>query len=532
MAINVISADTSTTIVASKGGDTWVVKAGVYVTTAGDAIDGTGTGTGKTFAIYGNLISESSGIRLGDFATGSGGSNRVDIAATGSVVAKNYGIYSIGGNFMLTNEGSISSGMDAIFAAGGQNRIVNRGAMDGLRGIQAGGGDNTVNNSGSILAINTAIWVMGGSSLIDNSGSLTSSNSQGITADDGSNVISNTGSISAGNGIVATGSGDWIGNSGTVSAANYGILASGSDAVINNSGGILAEARGVWGNGNAEITNTGTITAGTGIWLTGGGNFVSNLGNVSGTSNAVRAYGTGNFVHNGGTLSASSANADDFTSSAVGFDSQAGEINKLVNDGKVIGYNAVLSGGGNETIVNRGVMSGEVALGLGNDVFKGRHGVLDGGLHGGGGNDLLIGGSGGDSIFGDTGSDTLKGFDGDDTLTGGSGRDIMAGGAGADVFDFNKVSDSAVGASRDRITDFDRGEDMIDLSTIDASTAAAGNQAFTFIGGAFSGTAGELNAVMSSGNTIVSGDVDGDAVADFQVLVIGVSGMNAADFVL
>jgi len=69
------------------------------------------------------------------------------------------------------------------------------------------------------------------------------------------------------------------------------------------------------------------------------------------------------------------------------------------------------------------------------------------------------------------------------------------------------------------ITDFHRSEiDVIDLSTIDADTTWSGNQSFTYIGGnAFSGEAGELN--FRSG--IISGDVNGDGYADFQIRVNG-----------
>ena len=99
----------------------------------------------------------------------------------------------------------------------------------------------------------------------------------------------------------------------------------------------------------------------------------------------------------------------------------------------------------------------------------------------------------------------------------------MTGGAGADIFLFNNRTESVVGASRDRITDFDAGTsgtsvDRIDLRPIDARTNVAGNQAFTFIGtSVFSGISGQLRIALSGSTTIVSGDVNGDSVADFQI---------------
>ena len=58
----------------------------------------------------------------------------------------------------------------------------------------------------------------------------------------------------------------------------------------------------------------------------------------------------------------------------------------------------------------------------------------------------------------------LTGSDGvDDTLTGGAGDDTMTGGTGADTFVFKEDS------GKDTITDFDTGNDKIDLSGFDAA---------------------------------------------------------------
>jgi hypothetical protein len=84
-------------------------------------------------------------------------------------------------------------------------------------------------------------------------------------------------------------------------------------------------------------------------------------------------------------------------------------------------------------------------------------------------------------------------------------------------------TESVVGTSRDQITDFNAGSpgsyvDCIDLRPIDARTNATGNQAFTFIGtSTFSGVSGQLRIARSGSTTIVSGDVNGDSLADFQI---------------
>ena len=85
----------------------------------------------------------------------------------------------------------------------------------------------------------------------------------------------------------------------------------------------------------------------------------------------------------------------------------------------------------------------------------------------------------------------------------------------------------------DEMMDFARGVDKIDLSAIDASTVAAGDQAFRMIGTkAFSKKAGELQVKAYGDGVVVAGDVNGDGVADFSVWVHGVSKLAASDFVL
>ena len=189
--------------------------------------------------------------------------------------------------------------------------------------------------------------------------------------------------------------------------------------------------------------------------------------------------------------------------------------------------------------------------GDGNDLLVGGDGIDT--LRGGNGNDILSGGAGADTLIGNAGADKLKGGadndrlsggSGNDTLIGGLGNDILIGGAGSDIltgkdgadeFKFKDIADSKPGgSSRDIITDFVSGEDKINVSLIDATSQPA-DQAFTFIGQTgFSGTEGELrfNQNMQKGFTIVSGDVDGDGVADFQIQLNGIVDLLQSDFIL
>ncbi|HEV2747592.1 MAG TPA: calcium-binding protein [Allosphingosinicella sp.] len=170
-------------------------------------------------------------------------------------------------------------------------------------------------------------------------------------------------------------------------------------------------------------------------------------------------------------------------------------------------------------------------------------------LAGWAGSDTLVGGRGNDTLLGD-GEITMSGDEpaggtivilqkgsddpaGDDVLTGGRGADALSGGAGADTFVYTGILDSRVGRP-DRIRDFDGAEgDRIDLAAIDADRGSAGDQAFSFIGTAgFSGAAGELRAEDADDGMHLFGDVNGDAIADFEILVRGDEPIVAADLVL
>ena len=164
----------------------------------------------------------------------------------------------------------------------------------------------------------------------------------------------------------------------------------------------------------------------------------------------------------------------------------------------------------------------------GNDILNGADGNDT--ISGLAGNDALSGFAGADYLSGDAGNDQLNGGAGNDTLLGGAGRDELTGGTDSDFFRFDALSDSAVGGNRDLIVDFNRGQgDRIDLALIDANTALAGDQAFTFIGtAAFGRVAGQLR--FSGG--LLQVDVNGDGRTDMDIAVQGVSSLLATDLVL
>lgn len=142
----------------------------------------------------------------------------------------------------------------------------------------------------------------------------------------------------------------------------------------------------------------------------------------------------------------------------------------------------------------------------------------------------ITGNARGNHLAGKGGRDRINGGEGDDRLTGGMGRDTLTGGDDEDTFVFTSIEESKAGKSyRDVILDFERGQDKIDLSAIDASSASSKNNTFEFIGWhGYSDHARELR--VSKG--IISGDVDGDGKSDFQIALGERMTLSAEDFVL
>ena len=195
------------------------------------------------------------------------------------------------------------------------------------------------------------------------------------------------------------------------------------------------------------------------------------------------------------------------------------------NDILLGGLGADLANFQGTTAVHASLETG-IATGQGTDTLSGiEH------LSGSDGNDTLVGNSADNILSGSDGNDQLWGMGGTDRLIGGAGTDTLRGGANdfaADAFVFNSVSESAVGAARDTIFDFAAGRDHIDVRGIDANTATAGDQAFTF-----SGTTAAANSVWyqnSGANILVRGDNNGDGQADFEIQVNDTSSLTANDF--
>ncbi|GHC53295.1 calcium-binding protein [Neogemmobacter tilapiae] len=185
---------------------------------------------------------------------------------------------------------------------------------------------------------------------------------------------------------------------------------------------------------------------------------------------------------------------------------------------------------------------------FGTDVIVGFEGA-----GGGNGHDTLSGTRGDNVLSGNEGNDFLVGRGGDDQLLAGAGRDTLIGGVGgdalsltesiqsSDIVRFLSMGDSGVGMRNgvvDRIYGFAAGgtplHDKIDLRALDAIAATAKNDAFLFRDtGPFTSAKGEIRyEVSSAGNILVHVDTDGDAAAEMNFWVMGVTVLTSADFML
>ncbi|WP_339495738.1 calcium-binding protein, partial [Pseudomonas sp. RA_105y_Pfl2_P56] len=132
------------------------------------------------------------------------------------------------------------------------------------------------------------------------------------------------------------------------------------------------------------------------------------------------------------------------------------------------------------------------------------------------------------TLTGNDGDNLLNGGAGNDILIGGLGTDTLTGGSGADTFVFNAWNETGTGNLRDVITDFNSLQgDKIDLTKFDANLLDASFNGFSFIGAADFTGAGQLRFV----DHMLSGNVSGNAGADFEIQLVGVNSFSANDLV-
>ena len=165
-------------------------------------------------------------------------------------------------------------------------------------------------------------------------------------------------------------------------------------------------------------------------------------------------------------------------------------------------YDYIFGGSGNDSI-NAGSGPDRVIGGSGDDTILGGRGADI--LLGGSGDDSIDGGDGNDVIFGDDGNDTITGGAGNDTIRGYAGDDLLTGGEGNDTFVFRD------GSGSDTITDFDFGNDLIDLTLV-SNAIQFSDLTISDItdnsGVTITFTAGDGNDTVESTITLLGNDLD------------------------
>jgi Ca2+-binding RTX toxin-like protein len=425
-------------------------------------------------AVYGNLANV---LLYGDNNVVTiGATGRVATFATASYVGN---IILEGNNATVINHGTLSGGTGVVFREGLNGRVENTGRMTGFVGITFSnmelGSQNEVINSGYIYGSDYAVTVGIGvgfqTTEIINSGIL----GGGIAAVAGSeyaDTVRNSGTI-IGDVMLYGGDDTFDGRGGTVQGLVLG--GTGDDTyIIDDAGIVLIE---YYGEGTDQVLSSQSWS------LSFGFEHLALLGSL-----AIDGRG------NAGANSITGNDAD----------------NRLAGEA---GNDNLFASGGNDLLLG----------GDGRDLLWG--GTEDDRLHGGTGNDTLRGEDDDDILIGNAGNDVLIGGDGEDTLFGDAGRDTLTGGADADVFRFVKAAHSPNNANADRITDFVRGEDLIDLSGLNATPVFIGSSGF-------SGTGAEVRIAASGPNRLVMVDMDGDGSADMKIIVIGSAGLESHDFIL
>lgn len=407
------------------------------------------------------------------------------ISATGSIVARignsgtvmaETGLKAVStSGVILRNSGTVEAVFTALVAEGPDLHVVNRGTASGLTGLSALGTADIL-NTGQLLGTEKGVSVFG-SGVLRNSGTILGGTEFGVLLNTASFRIENGGEISGEVGV----------------QAGFGLTGATGALVLRNSGNIAGDTAGLLlSDVTLALWNEGTITGGglAGIVTDATTRIVNHgmIGAAPGTTAVAEAILTG-------------AGAD-----------------ILRNFGTVSGR--VQLGEGADILINRALIEGDVRLGGGDDRYDGRRGLIESTVNGEAGNDVMIGGSDEETLFGGADNDLISGGGGNDRLIGAFGRDTMTGDAGADDFVLNLAGDSPT-ATPDTITDFVAGTDDFDLRALGAGGSFIGSGAFTSL-------ARQVRYVQATGR--LEGDVNGDGLADWAMLITNRPVLTAADF--
>lgn len=283
-----------------------------------------------------------------------------------------------------------------------------------------------------------------------------------------------------------------------------------------------------------------------------GYNFYLGLGNDTLNASGQRDY----YYDEGGNDTINMSGGDDVVFAGPGDDIINGGSH-MGGGGDTLYFSSQFDMFGNSTPVTQGVTFDLAVNGPQNLGFFGTDTLFNfENVSCGRGDDTIHGNSLGNALLGWKGDDFLSGRGGDDGILGGEGNDTLIGGPGvdqlyagtlqddqdqtdddADIIKYLNISDSTYDGGMDTIFEFEHaaggGHDRIDLSSIDAVPTLGGNQAFQFVGsGNFAMFGGSVRVTTVGGNTLVMVNNDSDATAEMVIVVDGVTGLTADDFIL
>ena len=92
------------------------------------------------------------------------------------------------------------------------------------------------------------------------------------------------------------------------------------------------------------------------------------------------------------------------------------------------------------------------------------------------------------------------------------------------------MADIPPGATRDIVTDFAPGQDVLDLAGIDADSTVPGNQSFRWVAKATLTGVAQLGYFTSGAMTIVRASTDADAAPEVEIQLTGVKVLTEGDF--
>ena len=366
---------------------------------AGDGVrifSGTPGGENETFegklVNSGRISSESNqgttaGVRIAD---GVGFDGTIANQRGGLIEGANNGLYfgNAAHDAQVLNEGTIRSDSRAVNIDGTGVDLVNRGQILGT-------GDQ---RNGTIYS--------------------------DATADDYTIVNSRHGVVDAGHGndgaAISLQTGDVDGDVVSVSLSNRGKLVGRGD-----------------GEGNLEGDGirvfSGVADALEGVTFEGD---LANYGRIHASDDGID-------IRSGVTVDGDIVNTGWITGADTGLEIDGAVAGTLHNRGVIAGGRSAVDASEAEAAVdveNRGLLQGDVTLsGFDDELVNDGFGRVDGAVFGGAGNDRLVGGHFGDQLFGGAGADELRGGRGNDFLQGGGGSDITDGGSGNDTASFADI---------------------------------------------------------------------------------------------